>query len=65
MNSTLATSKKITPRRIILLLIVSLMMIALIVFVTRSKPIPVTVNVIDRGDVEASISNTRAGTVKA
>ncbi|MDH2916896.1 MAG: efflux RND transporter periplasmic adaptor subunit [Gallionella sp.] len=30
-----------------------------------AKPIPVTLQKIERGDVEASVSNTRAGTVKA
>jgi HlyD family secretion protein len=33
-------------------------------WLTRSKPLPVTLKTVDRGNVEASVSNTRAGTVK-
>jgi HlyD family secretion protein len=45
-----------------------LVVIALGVFFTyftRSKPIPVVLQKVERGNVEASVSNTRAGTVKA
>jgi HlyD family secretion protein len=34
-------------------------------YFTRSKPIPVVLQKVERGNVEASVSNTRAGTVKA
>lgn len=34
-------------------------------FLTRAKPIAVTLAKVERGTVEASVSNTRAGTVKA
>lgn len=34
-------------------------------FFTRSKPIPVVLKTVERGTVEASVSNTRAGTVNA
>ncbi|TNC97309.1 MAG: HlyD family secretion protein [Gallionellaceae bacterium] len=43
---------------------VALIAIAFVVF-GGAKPIPVTLQKIERGDVEASVSNTRAGTVKA
>jgi HlyD family secretion protein len=45
--------------------IVVLVLIAGIAFLTRSKPLPVLLKTVDRGNVEASVSNTRAGTVKA
>ncbi len=34
-------------------------------YLTRSKPIPVVLQKVERGTVEASVSNTRAGTVMA
>ncbi len=34
-------------------------------YLTRSKPLAVVLQTVERGDVEASVSNTRAGTVKA
>jgi HlyD family secretion protein len=34
-------------------------------YLTRSKPIPVVLKTVERGTVEASVSNTRAGTVNA
>lgn len=34
-------------------------------YLTRSKPIPVVLQKVERGTVEASVSNTRAGTVNA
>ncbi|ADE12308.1 efflux RND transporter periplasmic adaptor subunit [Sideroxydans lithotrophicus] len=34
-------------------------------YFTRSKPIPVLLQTVERGTVEASVSNTRAGTVNA
>ncbi len=34
-------------------------------YLMRSKPIPVVLKQVDRGTVEASVSNTRAGTIKA
>lgn len=43
---------------------VALVVVAFVVF-GGAKPIPVTLQKIERGDVEASVSNTRAGTVKA
>ncbi len=34
-------------------------------YFTRGNPLPVVLQKVERGDVEASVSNTRAGTVKA
>jgi HlyD family secretion protein len=48
--------------------ILGLVVIALVVgisFLTRSKPIAVVLQKVERGTVEASVSNTRAGTVNA
>lgn len=54
------------PGKRILLGIAALVVLAGVVgLVGGSKPIPVTLQKIARGDVEASVSNTRAGTVKA
>ena len=39
--------------------------VAAIGYLTRSKPIPVVLKTVQRGTVEASVSNTRAGTVNA
>jgi HlyD family secretion protein len=47
----------------ILLILVSLIVIAL--YLTRSKPVLVALAAVERGTVEATVSNTRAGTVKA
>ncbi len=53
------------PRRMVLGLAV-LVVVALIVWrTTRVQPIPVTVARVDRGPVERSVTNTRAGTVNA
>jgi HlyD family secretion protein len=50
------------------ILIVALIIIgvgALIWYTTRPKPLPVSVTQVEKGTVEATVSNTRAGTVKA
>jgi HlyD family secretion protein len=60
LGSTFPKYKKI----ILLGIAVALIAVAFIVF-GGAKPIPVTLQKIARGDVEASVSNTRAGTVKA
>lgn len=60
LGSTLPKYKKI----ILPVVAVALIAVAFIVF-GGAKPIPVTLQKIARGDVEASVSNTRAGTVKA
>jgi len=60
LGSTFSRYKKIAIVIFALVLIAS----AFLVF-GGAKPIPVTLQKIERGDVEASVSNTRAGTVKA
>lgn len=46
--------------------VIALALVAVAFFIFGgAKPIPVTLQKIERGDVEASVSNTRAGTVKA
>ncbi|MBU1424247.1 MAG: efflux RND transporter periplasmic adaptor subunit [Gammaproteobacteria bacterium] len=50
------------------LAIFGIVIIALVLgigYLTRSKPIPVVLQTVERGTVEASVSNTRAGTVNA
>jgi len=50
------------------LAILGLVVIALVIaigFLTRAKPIAVVLQKVERGTVEASVSNTRAGTVNA
>lgn len=44
--------------------IIAIVLIAGIAFFNRSKPLPVILITVNRGNVEASVSNTRAGTVK-
>ena len=49
-----------------IVLIIVIAAIAVIVwFLTRTKPVEVVVKPVDRGIVERSVANTRAGTVKA
>ena len=52
-------------RRLLVAIIVIAAVIAIFWWLGRPKPIAVTVKTIDRGTVEASIANTRAGTVDA
>jgi HlyD family secretion protein len=52
-------------RRLILAFTVLILIVAAIWWVGRPKPIPVVLKEIDRGKVESSIANTRAGTVEA
>ncbi|MDD4912216.1 MAG: efflux RND transporter periplasmic adaptor subunit [Sideroxydans sp.] len=60
LSNTFSKYKKIA----IAIVAVALVAIAFLIF-GGAKPIPVTLQKIVRGDVEASVSNTRAGTVKA
>lgn len=60
LSSTFSKYKKIA----IAVIVVALVAIAFVVF-GGAKPIAVTLQKIERGDVEAAVSNTRAGTVKA
>ncbi len=60
LGSTFSKYKKIA------IAVIALALIAVAFFILGgAKPIPVTLQKIERGDVEASVSNTRAGTVKA
>jgi len=63
---TLPQSSKISSRNVkyIVIAVAALVLVAGVFFMTRSKPLPVIVKTVERGNVEASVSNTRAGTVK-
>jgi HlyD family secretion protein len=52
-------------RRIIVFLLIATAIVAAFWWFTRPKPIPVVLVEVGRGKVEASVSNTRAGTVEA
>lgn len=52
-------------RHILIILIVISLFAGLIMFLTRDKPVPVTLDAVKRGRVESVVTNTRAGTVKA
>lgn len=52
-------------KRILFFVIIALLGIYIAVQLSRPDPIAVTVQAVERGDVEATVANTRAGTVKA
>ncbi len=52
-------------KKIAIAVLVFIALAAVLAYLTRSKPIPVVLQKVERGNVEASVSNTRAGTVKA
>ena len=52
-------------RRRILILVAILVLIAVGIWIVRPKPLPVILKKVEIGNVEASVSNTRAGTIKA
>jgi HlyD family secretion protein len=52
-------------RRTLLALALIAAVVAIFAWLGRPKPIAVTLRVIDRGKVESSIANTRAGTIEA
>lgn len=52
-------------RRLLVALVVVMLIAACLWWVSRPKPIAVVLREIDRGKVESSIANTRAGTVEA
>jgi HlyD family secretion protein len=60
-----ARDKRKTLLRYLLWLAVLVLAAAAVWYFTRSKPIEVELVKVDRGTVEATVSNTRAGTVKA
>lgn len=53
------------PRRLLVLLAIAASIALLVWWFSRPKPVGVAVATIDRGKVESSIANTRAGTVEA
>jgi HlyD family secretion protein len=64
---TLSQLQQSSPKLKKIVIAVAVIALLFIVFglFSGAKPIPVTLQKIERGDVEASVSNTRAGTVKA
>jgi HlyD family secretion protein len=52
-------------KKLSILVLVVIALVAAFGYSTRSKPLPVVLQKVERGDVEASVSNTRAGTVMA
>ena len=54
-----------TTRRISLVLLAFALLAAWVWWSTRSKPVEVAVSAVERGTVEKTVANTRAGTVKA
>lgn len=52
-------------RRILIVLVVLALAAASFLYITREKPVPVVVQAVDVGRVEATVANTRSGTVKA
>jgi HlyD family secretion protein len=59
-------SSTFSKYKTIAIAVIALAVVAVAFFILGgAKPIPVTLQKIERGDVEASVSNTRAGTVKA
>ncbi|MCW5586359.1 MAG: efflux RND transporter periplasmic adaptor subunit [Chromatiales bacterium] len=54
-----------TTRRIIILLLITAVLAGWAWWATRSKPIMVAVAAVEKGTVEKTVANTRAGTVKA
>ncbi len=63
--SSLVSSKRSFPlKRTLIIVIVAIALASVAWYATRSKPLFVVLKKVDRGNVEASVSNTRAGTVK-
>ncbi|MFH2135734.1 MAG: biotin/lipoyl-binding protein, partial [Pseudomonadota bacterium] len=64
---TLPTSGSQSSRRNkIVISVIAVVVIAVVaILFPKSKPIPVVLQKVERGIVEASVSNTRAGTVNA
>lgn len=63
--SSLQSSKRSFPlKRTLIIVIAAIALASVAWYATRSKPLFVVLKKVDRGNVEASVSNTRAGTVK-
>ena len=52
-------------RRVLPALIVIALVVGAFVWITRAKPVVVVLKAVDRGNVESTVVNTRAGTVEA
>jgi len=55
----------IRSRRLLLLVLLLAIVATVITYLTRPKPVAVTIAKLEQGLVEATVANTRAGTVKA
>jgi len=64
LNRTRGNMKPIL-RRIVIVLVISVVAALILFYVVRDKPVLVVVQVVDSGRVEATVANTRSGTVKA
>lgn len=63
--SSLQSSKRSFPfKRVLIFSLVAIFLASIAWYATRSKPVFAVLKKVDRGNVEASVSNTRAGTVK-
>lgn len=51
-------------KRLLLIAILILVVVSLFLYSTRKKPVSVSVYTVDRGVIEETVANTRAGTVK-
>ena len=56
---------KLPSSRQLIAVVVAIAAVALVLWATQSKPIPVALKTVDRGRVEATLANTRAGEVTA
>lgn len=54
-----------TPRRILILIAFILLAVGAFIYFSQEKPVSVVVRAVERGPVESTVANTRAGTVKA
>jgi HlyD family secretion protein len=52
-------------RKLAIIVVIAIAVVAAVGMLTRSKPLAVVLHTVERGTVEASVSNTRAGTVNA
>lgn len=52
-------------KKLIIGIVIVVVLAAVLAWMTRAKPLPVVLYTVERGLVEASVSNTRAGTVNA
>jgi len=52
-------------RKLAIIVVIAIAVVAAVGMLTRSKPLAVVLHTVQRGTVEASVSNTRAGTVNA